>query len=392
MKRNLSLTLICSLALIAGCTKQEYYNIPVDANGHAVITQVATVTSSGISTLDDQFTVNATFPNAKAGDVMKVELLQLQVPPQGGTATQLLPLAGTLREATLGSDLKASVTYTRSEAKMNVSGNTVTVTFAGKTDAAKLTVNMVQATSVGGLQFGGKEVNLIRSAGTAFFEVKVAPKLAAYTGSVIVQRKNGANAPWVNVGSFASLASVPVSGDDFAIGKDTMYYSFVAQKGIYADQITTQIIANNPYFFLKKTTGTLSLVTSAQGGLNLLVGSSVTADATTAIISVSGGSLIVKGGAAWAVSGKSITFVPSTIAMYDNNNSADAITAYAAGTPAAIADPANGEGVFIFKIITGIASSNVYYGMIKVGTIVPGVSVSFEYRIGNIYPHVLVIK
>lgn len=391
MKINLSLTLICSLSLIAGCTKQEYYNIPVDANGHAVITQVATATSSGISTLDNQFTVNATFPNAKAGDVMKVELLKLQVPPQA-SAAQLLPLAGTLKEITLGSDLKASVTFTRSEAKMNVPGNTVTVTFAGKTDAAKLTVNMVQATSVGSLQFGGKEVNLIRSAGTAFLDVKVQPKLGAYAGTVTVRRKNGANEPWVNVGNFAASASIPVTGNDFAADKDTMYYSFTAKQGIYTDEITTKIIANDPYFFLKKTAGVLSLLASARGGWNLITGSSVTAGATTATLSVSGGSLMIKGGTAWAVNGKSISFVPSTLSMYDKNNSQAAMMAYAAGTPVATVDPANGTGIFIFKIINGSGPSDVFYGMIKIVKIVPGVSLDFEYRIGNIYPHLSVIK
>jgi len=73
---------------------------------------------------------------------MKVELLQLQVPPSGGTTKQLLPLANTQQDVTVGSDLKASVTYTRDQANLLGVGDYVVVAFNGKTDYAKQTVTM----------------------------------------------------------------------------------------------------------------------------------------------------------------------------------------------------------------------------------------------------------
>src|SRR5665647_1596098 len=103
MKNKISLILICLLALIVSCSKQPYYNIPTNANGTVILTGIATATSVGISTLDDNFTVNATLPNAKAGDIMTVELLKPQI-PSGGSSTQLLPLAGTQKQVTVGND------------------------------------------------------------------------------------------------------------------------------------------------------------------------------------------------------------------------------------------------------------------------------------------------
>lgn len=386
----ISLTFICSLLLIVGCTEQPYYAVPTDASGKVVITGVSKATSSGITTLDDAFTVDATLPNAKEGDVMKVELLQLQVPPQGGNE-QLLPMAGTQKEVTVGSDLKVSVTYSRAEAQMNAAGDYVVVTFAGKTDAADLRVDMAQATSVSNPQYEGNDVEVIRTAGTAFFDVNVQPVSGDYTGTVTVKKKNGAHDSWVEVGSFPVPASVPISGDDFAPGKDTLYYSFVAPQGALSDEVTTRVIVSDPYFFLKRT-GILSLVNPAQGGMDILTGSAVAAEDGNAILSVNGDSLTINSGSAWAVNGKSISFVPATLAMYDLNNVQDAITVYEAGTPTAVADPIKGEGVFIFKIINGPNPSDVFYGLLKVTEITPGASVDYEYRIGNLYAHLPVIQ
>lgn len=384
-------TLICSLAFIVSCSKQEVYEIP-NQNGKVVITGISQSTSSGISTLDDKFTVDATFATAKQGDVMKVELLKLQTPPQGGTK-QLLPLAGTQKEVIVGNGLKASATFTRSEAKMTDVSDYVTVTFSGKTDYAKLRVDMVSATIVSKPIVRGKEIDVMRSGDMAFFNVAVAPKLGAYTGAVIVKRKNGINDQWVNVGtgSFTAPANVPISGNDFAVGKDTMYYSFVAKQGSFTSEVTTTIIVRDPYFFLKKS-GTLSLASASQGGMNIITNSPVAANSADAIISVSNNSLIIKGGSAWAVSGKSISFVSSTLAMYDKNNSNDAINAFSAGTPTTVADPINGNGVYIFKIVNGTNPEDVFYGMIKILKVVPGVSIDYEYRIGNLYAHLSVIK
>jgi hypothetical protein len=51
MKNKKSLILICSLALMASCSKQPYYNVPDVNNGVATITGISTATSPGISTL-----------------------------------------------------------------------------------------------------------------------------------------------------------------------------------------------------------------------------------------------------------------------------------------------------------------------------------------------------
>lgn len=68
------------------------------------------------------------------------------------------------------------------------------------------------------------------------------------------------------------------------------------------------------------------------------------------------------------------------------------MTAFMAGTPTATADPALGEGVYIFKITNGANPTDVYYGTLKVTSIVPGVSVAYEYRIGNTYNQLAVLK
>ena len=201
------------------------------------------------------------------------------------------------------------------------------------------------------------------------------------------------NAPWesVGTGNYAAGSKVPISGTDFAAGKDTMYYSFIAKQGAYADTITTSVIANEPSFLFKKT-GVLSLGSASLGGMNLLTNGSVKADDANAVLSISGNSLNLKGGTAWAVNGKSILFVPSTVDLYNKNNSTETINAYNNGTPTAVADPSQGNGVYIFKMVNGPASSDVFYGMIGVTKIVPGVSVDYEYRIGSTYKHLSVIK
>jgi hypothetical protein len=78
--------------------------------------------------------------------------------------------------------------------------------------------------------------------------------------------------------------------------------------------------------------------------------------------------------------------------MYSLNNSAEAKAAFAAGTPTNTADPIQGEAVYIFKAVNGSAPSDVYYGMLKVTNVNPNTSVSFEYRIGDQYAHLSVIK
>jgi hypothetical protein len=392
MKKIISLLLL--LVLIVSC-KKDLFDVPRDANGNVVFYTASSTITPGISSLDGQFIVTATLPNAKSGDVMNVECLALQVPTGStSTAKQLLPMAGTQKTATVGADLKASVTYTRAEAKLVNVGDYVTVAFNGATDYAKQRVDQVAATVTTKPRVSGIDVDVARTAETAFFNVTVKPKSAAYTGTLVVKRKNGNLAAYVDVpGSpFANAATflVPISGTDFAVGKDTMYYSFKATAGGYTEEITTSIVVRDPYFFLKKTGVTLTLGGSS-AGRNMLINAAVAENAATATISVSG-SLILKGGSAWLAAGKTITFVPSTLALYDANTSVSTIAAFNAGTPTATADPIGGTGVYIFKIVNGAAPTDVYYGMIKVTGVLPGVSVTMEYRIGDKYAHLAVIK
>lgn len=378
--------MIAAATFIWSCTKQPYYEIPTDETGNVVITGVAKTTSDGITTLDGGFTVTSYLPNAKAGDVMKVELLQLQTPPGGG-ALQLLPMAGTQKEITLGNDLTAVVNYSRAEAKLNNAGDYVTVTFSGKTDAATFRVNLKDATTVSNPQYNGKDIDVIRTAGTASFKVTVTPAGGAYTGNVVVKKKNGTNDAWQSVGTFSPSDAISISGDDFAVGKDTMIYSFITTQGGYTNEVTKTVVASNPYFFLKKT-GTLN---TTNNGFNLLNGSAVASTNANAVITL-GANLTITEGAAWATGGKEITFVPSTTAIYNLNSVNDAKAAFIAGTPVTGVDPSTGEGVYVFKLVNGGTASDIVYGMLKVTKLTPGTSAEFEYRIGNLYAHYSVIQ
>ncbi|MFT3701434.1 MAG: hypothetical protein QM802_03650 [Agriterribacter sp.] len=383
-----NLIIIISVASLWSCTKQPYYEIPTNENGEVVITGVAKTTSAGITSLDDGFTVTSHLPNAKEGDVMKIELLQLQT-PSGGGAKQLLPMAGTQKEVTLGSDLNATVSYSRTEANLAAVGDYVTVTFAGKTDAATFRVNLTQATVVSNPKYNSKDVDIIRDAGTASFTVSVTPAAGAYAGDVIVKRKNGTNDAWQNVGTFGAGDMIDISGDDFAVGKDTMFYSFSATQDGYTDEVLKTVVASNPYFFLKKT-GALKSDASADG-FNLLTGAAVASGNANAVITL-GANLAISQGAAWATGGKGISFVASTLATYNLNSVTTAKTEFNAGAPVTSIDPSTGAGVFVFKLVNGGAASDVIYGMLKVTKLTPGTSAEFEYRIGNLYAHYNVIQ
>jgi hypothetical protein len=388
MKNKKSLILICSLAIMASCSKQPYYNVPDVVNGVANITGISTATSLGVSTLDNNFTVNVTLPNAKSGDVMAVELLKQQI-PAGSTSSQLLPLSGTQQSVTVASDLTASVTYTKAQAQMVNVGDPIYVSWAGKTESASLVVTLTAATSVSAPEYNGTPVKVIRGAGTANFDVNVTPKSGPYTGSVVVQKKNGINDPWVSVGSFAAVSTVPISGDDFAVGKDTMYYNFVATSGSNTDNVTVVVVDNAPYFFLKKSV-TMSI--GSTDGLNLLVNGAMPAAGANAILAIDAGTLMMHGGVNWAVGGKSISFVASTLADYATNSPTSAMATYMAGTPTATANPSFGEGVYVFKIVNGPNPTDIFYGILKITSIVPNVSVSYEYRIGSTYVQLAMIK
>jgi hypothetical protein len=388
MKNKKSLILICSLAIMASCSKQPYYNVPDVVNGVANITGISTATSLGVSTLDNNFTVNVTLPNAKSGDVMAVELLKQQI-PAGSTSSQLLPLSGTQQSVTVASDLTASVTYTKAQAQMVNVGDPIYVSWAGKTESASLVVTLTAATSVSAPEYNGTPVKVIRGAGTANFDVNVTPKSGPYTGSVVVQKKNGINDPWVSVGSFAAVSTVPISGDDFAVGKDTMYYNFVAASVSNTDNVTVVVVDNAPYFFLKKSV-TMSI--GSTDGLNLLVNGAMPAAGANAILAIDAGTLMMHGGVNWAVGGKSISFVASTLADYATNSPTSAMATYMAGTPTATANPSFGQGVYVFKIVNGPNPTDIFYGILKITSIVPNVSVSYEYRIGSTYVQLAMIK
>ncbi|CAL1520127.1 hypothetical protein [Chitinophaga sp. MM2321] len=377
----IAIILLFTGLFITGCTKQPYYDVPTDPSGNVVITDIATAQTDGISLLDDHFTVVATLPNAKSGDVMKVELLKLQ--PMGTSGSnQLLPLAGTQKDVTVGADLKATITYTRAEAKLENVGDYVTVTFAGKTESAIKRIDMVSAAALSGPKYNGNEVALTRGAGTAYLDFDVHPKNGTYEGEVTVKRKNGANDAWVTVGNYAAPAKIPISGTDFSTGKDTMFYSFVAAQDSYTEEINTQIVISEPAFFAKRTG---SLVLAAKGGVNPISGTAVTADDANAMLAVSGSSLAIKGGAQWETGGKSVTFVPSTPELYSKDNAKETMDAFNAGAPVSSADPAAGTGVYIFKLVNGPAAADTWYGIMKVVKVVPGASLDIEYRIGYTY-------
>lgn len=392
MKNKIGFIFIAVIVLLQSCSKQEYYNIPKDSSGTVIITKVASTTSTGISTLDDNFTVNAVLPNAKAGDTMTVELLMQQVPTgaPAGSATQLLPIAGTQKKIILTADLTAAVNFKRSEALMTKAGDVVTVTFAGKTESASKIISMKKATTVSGTKYNSKSVPIIRSAGSAYFDVKVSPLLAAYAGTVLVTNKNGINELWQTVGSFSGISQVPISGDGFAVGKDTMYYAFISQVGNYSDTVNLTVLNNNPYFQFKKT-GKMTLG-GASAGVNMLINGAVAAGDASAIMAIDGGSLIIHGGSAWAVGGNNLSFVQSSQSLYNENNSDNIIAAYMAGTPTATADPTLGEGVYIFKIVNGPNANNIFYGVLKIVSLLPGSAINYEYRIGNLYAQLSVLQ
>jgi hypothetical protein len=399
--------LLFALVLIVGCKKQTIYEIPKDANGNVLFTSVSTTSSTGLTTLDAQFTVVATLPNAKSGDVMNVQCVQLQIPP-GGTTTQLLPLQGTEKTVTVGADLKASVTYTRVEANLTKAGQYSEVVFTGKTDYAKQRVYMDPATTVSKPRVTTPagtakakviivDVDVARTSEIANFWVTIRPKTVGSTSTLTVIRKNGKNgtAVTVPVTTFSGdTLMAPISGSDFAVGKDTMYYTFTAASGSFSEVISSTIIVRDPYFYLKKT------ATLTRGGSsaarNLLINAGTASSNNTAQLQISAsGPIILVGGTAWLAQdpvNHTISFVPTTLATYTANNSTATIAEFAAGTPTTSANP-TGAPAYIYKMVQGPLPSDVFYGLIKMGAAnATDGTVTFEYRIGNLYAHLLVIK
>jgi hypothetical protein len=372
--------------LLQSCSKQEYFNIPKNADGSALLTQVASTTNTGITVLDDEFSVTARLPNAKVGDTMIVELLANQI-PAGGTTTRLLPIAGTQKKVVVDTNFKSNVTYTKQQALLVNVGDAVTVSFAGKTESAFTTITLGKAISVYGPLYDDRSVTLRRNAGAAYFEVYVAPKKAAYKGSIKVLKKNGINLSWSS-SDWAYGTKIPISGDDFAIGKDTMYYAFISSTNNYADTVLQTVFANLPLYQLTKS-GTMVLSASG-GGVNMLINGTVAANSSGATIGIADASLKIAASNSWAaVSGNSISFVPSTNALYNEGNAVNCQAAFDAGTSVKQIDPIAGVPVYIFKMVTG---SNTYYGILRITSVVPGTSVAYEYKIGSTYAQLAILK
>lgn len=139
----IALSFIVATAIMTGCTSQPYYDIPYDENGNVYITQISKVTADPVKVGQTSFTINCYFPNAKSGDVMKATVLQQQVPSWNPTgAKQLLPVAGSEKSITVGSDFKTSVTYTLQEANLLKVGDAITVVFSGATDSGIISITL----------------------------------------------------------------------------------------------------------------------------------------------------------------------------------------------------------------------------------------------------------
>ena len=137
----ITLSFIAAIALMIGCTKQPYYDIPYDSNGNVYITKISKVTADPVTKGMTSFVVNGYFPNAKSGDIMKATVLQQQVPAGSTTgAKQLLPVTGTEKGCTVGSDFNTSVTYTLTEARLLNVGDAITIVFSGNTDSGIISI------------------------------------------------------------------------------------------------------------------------------------------------------------------------------------------------------------------------------------------------------------
>ena len=127
-------------------------------------------------------------------------------------------------------------------------------------------------------------------------------------------------------------------------------------------------------------------------GVNILINKAVAASDASAIMAIDGGVLMIHGGSAWTTAGNTLSFVQSSLSLYNENNSDNIIAAYMAGTSTATADPIAGEGVYIFKIVNGPNANNIFYGILKIVSLVPGSAINYEYRIGNLYAQLSVLQ
>lgn len=146
MKTNLIYGVVLSLVVIVlgSCSKQPYFEIPLDENGNASISQVTKAESDNIKEGEEAFNVSVAFKSAKVGDAVYVELLGLQ-PAGGSDDLQLLPLQGTQKEFKLEEARVLNVTYTAAEAQLEKAGDYVVITFSSANDSATLRIEMESA-------------------------------------------------------------------------------------------------------------------------------------------------------------------------------------------------------------------------------------------------------
>lgn len=128
--------------LVVSCD-QPYFEIPTDPNGDPIITELSTtsVNPDPVTTADSKFTVTAYLPNAHSGDKITAQCLNKQVPQNGGKEG-FLPISGTQKELTVGSDLKVTITYTTSEAELINAGDVILVVFGGETASAQQRITL----------------------------------------------------------------------------------------------------------------------------------------------------------------------------------------------------------------------------------------------------------
>ena len=116
----------------------------------------------------------------------------------------------------------------------------MTVIISGNTDSGKLLITLVSAFTV------TKPTSVTKTTDAAF-SVKVAPKSATYSGSLVVKIKNGAKGTWSDVTgspfSGSQPFNVPVKGADF-VKSDTLFYTFTAAVGNYSEIYSASVIAS----------------------------------------------------------------------------------------------------------------------------------------------------
>lgn len=139
--KTIYMLVVAAFLILTGCSKQDYYDIPVDENGNAIISPVTQAKSKGIKKGETEFEVTVEFKNAKEGDVIYVELLKQQLVEDSGES-QLLSLQGSKKEHKLTGSMTLNLTFTAAEAQLADVGDFVVVAFSSITDSASIRIEM----------------------------------------------------------------------------------------------------------------------------------------------------------------------------------------------------------------------------------------------------------